>query len=407
LKPAATPSRPLDGFFFEDYRVGQRFRHATPRTITSGDVALYIALTGARQPLHCASTVAKALGYPESPVDDLLVFHIAFGKTVPDISYNAVANLGYADCRFLLPVFVGDTIRCETEIVGLKQNSNGKTGVVYVRSNAFNQRDENVLTWARWVMVHRRKADAPNEHNAPQGQVDFAASVAVDAIRAPEMTNAGSVMNSATDSDVMWEDVNVFVANASTLKAGAPQGGKLLSEMTEQEIDSLLPEGKSNDPAPFSPGFKPINHPAGMTIEESDHMLATRLYQNTARVHFDLHHMKDSRFGKRLIYGGHIISLCRALAYDGLENVISIAAINSGTHNNPTFAGDTIYAISLPIAKWVVNNDVGAVRVILTGYKNVNLSTRTSNSASFNSSEDEAKVLSLDYTVLMPRRANQ
>ena len=128
--------RPLNGYFFEDYRVGQQFTHATPRTITAGDAALYIALTGARQAAHCAATVAEALGYPDTPIDDLLVFHIAFGKTVPDVSYNAVANLGYADVRFTAPVFAGDTLRCESSVIGLKQNWNGKTGVVYLRSNA-------------------------------------------------------------------------------------------------------------------------------------------------------------------------------------------------------------------------------------------------------------------------------
>ncbi|MDH5264819.1 MAG: hypothetical protein OEX21_08740, partial [Betaproteobacteria bacterium] len=88
--PVAPGSRPRDGWYFEDYAVGQRFGHATPRTITTGDAALYIALTGARQPVHCAETVARALGHPSCPVDDLLAFHVAFGKTVPDISYNAV-----------------------------------------------------------------------------------------------------------------------------------------------------------------------------------------------------------------------------------------------------------------------------------------------------------------------------
>ena len=84
--PVAPGSRPLDGYFFEDYAIGQRFVHATPRTLTAGDVALYIALTGARQPAHCAEPVARALGHPRGPVDDILVFHIAFGKTVHDVS---------------------------------------------------------------------------------------------------------------------------------------------------------------------------------------------------------------------------------------------------------------------------------------------------------------------------------
>jgi 2-methylfumaryl-CoA hydratase len=89
-----------------------------------------------------------------------------------------------------------------------------------------------------------------------------------------------------------------------------------------------------------------IDHVDGMTIEESEHMMATRLYQNTARVHFNQQAEKAGRFGRRLIYGGHIISLARSLSFNGLANAFSIAAINGGRHVAPAFAGDTIYAWS-------------------------------------------------------------
>src|ERR1044071_3837625 len=119
-------------------------RHATPRTVTTGDVAVYNALFGGRFAVQSADTFAHALGYPRSPVDDFLVFHIVFGKTVPDISLNAVANLGYANCRFLKAVYPGDTLSATSEVIGLKQNSNGKTGIVYVRSRGFKQSGEDV-----------------------------------------------------------------------------------------------------------------------------------------------------------------------------------------------------------------------------------------------------------------------
>ena len=93
------------GNFFEDFRLGQTIVHATPRTITDGDVALYCGLFGARFAVQSSAAFATAIGYRAAPIDDLLVFHVVFGKTVPDISLNAVANLGYAGCRFLAPVF--------------------------------------------------------------------------------------------------------------------------------------------------------------------------------------------------------------------------------------------------------------------------------------------------------------
>jgi len=344
--------RPLNGYFFEDYRVGQQFTHATPRTITAGDAALYIALTGARQAAHCAATVADSLGYPDTPIDDLLVFHIAFGKTVPDVSYNAVANLGYADVRFTAPVFAGDTLRCESSVIGLKQNSNGKTGVVYVRSNAFNQRGEMVLTWARWVMINKRDAGTA----APDTVMPMLPKFVADAdIISPDSLTPSGLTVADTGSDRIWN---------------------------HYEIGEI------------------VDHPAGITVDESDHTLATKLYQNTARVHFDLHHMSGSRFGRRLVYGGHVISVCRALSFDGIENVISIAAINAGSHLNPTFAGDTLYAKSVVLDKFELRPGLGALRLRLIGIKNDGPGQVTINGHDL----PPSVVLDLDYTVLMPRQ---
>src|SRR5689334_22415407 len=156
----------MDGNFFEDFALGQQIRHATPRTVTAGDVALYTALYGSRFAVQSSTAFAAAIGYPQAPIDDLLVFHIVFGKTVPDISLNAVANLGYAQCRFLAPVYPGDTLSAVSEVIGLRENANRKTGVVYVRSRGFNQDGIEVLDYVRWVMVRKRDegASSPGDH---------------------------------------------------------------------------------------------------------------------------------------------------------------------------------------------------------------------------------------------------
>ena len=354
-RPRVSPtsaSRPLDGFFFEDYQPGQRFVHATPRTITQGDSALYLGLTGARHLTHCSLPAARALGYRDMPIDDLLVFHIAFGKTVPDISYNAVANLGYADVRFLEPVYAGDTIRSETQILGLKQNSSGNSGIVYVRSTAIRDDGKPVLTWIRWLMVAKRDAASP----APaQSTPDLPSVVAAESLALPAGLRPEGLSAESTGSRRFWDDY---------------QSGQV------------------------------IDHPAGMTLDECDHTLATRLYQNTARVHFDFHHMSKTPFGRRLVYGGHVISVCRALSYDGMENVIAIAAINGGSHLNPAFAGDTLYAKTQVLEKWPLKPDLGALRLRLLGLKDLPASEFAlpfeNNPANL--------VLDLDYTVLMPRR---
>ncbi len=342
------------GRYFEDFTLGEVIQHATPRTITDGDSALYMGLYGARQPLFCSSPFAQAMGYPATPVDDLLTFHIAFGKTVPDISVNAVANLGYADVRFHRPVYVGDTLSTSSEVIGLKQNSNGKSGVVWVRSASVNQRGETVLSWVRWVMVHKNDTSAP----APETTIpDLPKFVEANDLTLPPAGAASNEIRRVTGGQYFWEDYTIG----------------------EQ-----------------------INHPSGLTINDSDHTMATHLYQNNARLHFDAHTMQTRQFGKRLVYGGVVISMCRALGYEGLENALSIAAINAGTHANPSFAGDTIYTRTEVIDKWELNAQTGALRLRMIGIKNL-----AATDLPFVRESDAYHpnvVLDLDYTVLMPRK---
>jgi 2-methylfumaryl-CoA hydratase len=134
-----------------------------------------------------------------------------------------------------------------------------------------------------------------------------------------------------------------------------------------------------------------------MTIEEADHMIATRLYQNTAKVHFNQHTEGQGRFGRRLVYGGVVISLVRALTFNGLGNAFHIAAINSGRHVAPVFAGDTIYAWSevLEIAEIQGRSDVGLLRVRHIGLKN--------RSADGYPATGDGVVLDLDVWLAIPR----
>ena len=347
------------GRFFEDFVFNEVIQHATPRTITAGDCALYIGLYGSRNPLHCSEPFAQSLGYKTVPVDDLLAFHIAFGKTVPDISVNAVANLGYADVRFMQPVFVGDTLSTSSQVIGLRQNSNGKSGVVWVRSTAVNQRNEPVLSWVRWVMVHKNDLS----RTAPMTVVPTLPSfVAPENLSIPSYFSVKKFDSKITGGQYFWEDY---------------QAGER------------------------------INHAAGITINPADHTLATRLYQNNARLHFDDHMMKDSSFGQRLVYGGVVISICRSLSFEGLENALSILAINAGTHANPSFAGDTIYTATEVIDAWELprRTDIGALRLRMIGIKNKLPADLTDMKT--NDKYHENVVLDLDYTVTMPRKESK
>ena len=353
-------SKQQRGNFFEDFRLGQVLQHGTPRTVTEGDAALYIALTGSRYPLHCAQPVAAGMGLKGQTIDDLLAFHIAFGKTVADVSFNAVANLGYADMRFTRPVYPGDTLRSESRVIGLKENSNGSNGNVYVRSSTFNQDGDQVLTWARWVMVHKRDPAA----SAPEAVVpELPDHVAAADLPIPPGLDATAYDTRVTGSPHLWED--------------------------------------------YTPGER-IDHVNGMTVDASDHTLATKLYQNNARLHFEEHMMKPSRFGRRLMYGGHVISICRALSFNGLANALNIAAINGGAHCNPAFAGDTFYACSEVLDRWPLpgRSDLGALRLRTLGIKNQQSEEIADPMVEVDGRRryHENVVLDLDYTVLIPRR---
>ena len=344
------------GNFFEDFRLGQKLVHATPRTLTEGDVSLYTALYGPRFALQSADAFAGKLGLPSAPIDDLLVFHVVFGKTVPDISLNAVANLGYAEGRFLKPVYPGTTLSATSEVIGLKENSNKQTGVVYVRTDGFDENGDKVLTYVRWVMVRKRDANAVIAESSVPKTATF---VAPDSLSAPA-ADFSQFDTAASGSPYLWDD--------------------------------------------YIKGEK-IDHVDGMTVEESDHMLATRLYQNTAKVHFNQFSEGKGRFGRRLIYGGHVISLARALSFNGLANALSIAAINGGRHVNPLFAGDTVFAWSEVLDKNEIagRKDCAVLRLRLVATKNLPCETFPDKGADGNYPENV--ILDFDYWAILPRKS--
>ncbi len=336
------------GRFFEDYAIGDVIRHAVPRTVSGGERALYHALYPARHALYSSDEFARGCGFPASPLDDLAAFHVVFGKTVPDVSLNALANLGYAEGRWLQPVYPGDTLRSTSEVIGLKQNSNGKSGVVWVRTRGENQRGETVMEYVRWVMVRKRDLDAA----------------------APEPTIPD--LKPALDADDLVIPEGLDFSNYDFTLAGEPH------RWADYEVGEV------------------IDHVDGVTIEEAEHMMATRLWQNTAKVHFDATLRED---GNRLIYGGHVISMARTLSFNGLANAQMVAGLNAGAHANPCYSGDTVKAWSEVLDKAETPAPgVGALRLRLVA---------TKGGAPFTLKGEDGKylphvLLDLDYWALIP-----
>jgi 2-methylfumaryl-CoA hydratase len=252
-------------------------------------------------------------------------------------------------------VFPGDTLTAASEVVGLKENSSRKTGVVYVRTRGFNQDGVAVLEYVRWVMVNKRDpgADAPADH-VPT----------LPTVVEPKLLGAA-----CPPVDVKAYDFEL---------AGSPH--RL---------------------ADYRPGEK-IDHVAGITVEEAEHQIATRLYQNTAQIHFDQFTAAQGRFNRRLIYGGHAISLARALSFNGFANAFHIAAINGGRHVAPLFAGLTVFAWSevLAVSELPGRRDVGALRLRTVATKD-----RPCPDFPFKDGDDydAAVILDLDYWALIPR----
>ena len=338
------------GRFFEDYAVGDIINHATPRTLTEADASLYTSIYPTRFALQSSKEFAKSCGLQDRPLDDLIVFHTVFGKTVPDISINAVANLGYAEGRFFSTVFSGDTLSVLSEVIGLKQNSNGKTGIVYVKTKGQNSSGETILEYKRWVMVKKRFVGV---QDMPSNLPSLKTSLDGSELNIPEKL-----------------DFTKYDANAAGSK----------KSFNDYQVGEL------------------IDHIDGNTICEADHLFATRLWQNNSRVHFDINAREDK---KRLIYGGHIISLVRALSFNGLENAQMIVGINGGTHANPAFAEDTIYCWSEVLDKIDLNErNIAALRLRSVGTKKKNHNMKVKN-------DDERYlpdvVLDFDYWVLVPK----
>ena len=212
-----------------------------------------------------------------------------------------------------------------------------------------------VLTWVRWVMVAMRKPRDEERAHAPEVP-ELPKNVEPSRLSVPKFLKPAALEPRYTGSTMLWED--------------------------------------------YTPGDV-IDHPGGMTLEESEHMLATRLYQNTARIHFDALAAHNNPFGKRIVYGGHVISVCRALSYDGLENAFAVAAIHAGSHANATFAGDTLRCRHIVLGRDKIpgRDDIGAMRLRMIGAKNASLAELPEPGE-----KNPAVVLDLDYSVLIPRR---
>ena len=342
------------GRFFEDFFLGQEFIHATPRTLTEGDASLYTALYGSQFAVNSSDTMAMSIGFEAAPIDDILVFHMVFSKTIPEVSLYATANLGYSNCIFGTPIYPGDTIFVHSQVIGLNENPDGKAGTVYIQSQSRNQHGDMVLDYVRWVLIPKYNTSSE-----------------------PSKTNIPQLLTFVDPENFILQPEWDFEAYETEL-SGSPY-----------LFDDYVVGEK-------------IDHVGCITIEEVEHKMAARLYQNPSQVHVNQQRQLTSN-GKRKVYEEHIVSLARAMSFNGLANAFKIVAINSRFDCNPTFAGDTISAWSEVLATYAFPNkyDLGALRLRTVASKN-------KGNAYFQYKDEHCKyntstVLDFDYWVLIPR----
>ena len=145
------------GFYFEEFTAGAEIQHSLSKTIFESDNNLFSLLTMNHHPLHTNIDYAEKQQHGKILVVGTLVFSIVVGITVPDISGKAIANLGYEDIRHLGPVFLNDTIYARTKILD-KQESKSKNdrGIIYVETIAYNQNNEDVISFRRKVLIKKK-----------------------------------------------------------------------------------------------------------------------------------------------------------------------------------------------------------------------------------------------------------
>jgi len=148
-----------DGRFLEDFAVGDVYRHAHGRTVSETDNTWFTLLTNNSHQIHINADYAAKTEFGRPLVVSTLTLAIITGLSVPDISQNAVANLGWDNVRLVAPVFAGDTLYASSEVLAVRPSkSRAGQGIVRVRTRGFNQRDETVIEFERTVLVYSRAA---------------------------------------------------------------------------------------------------------------------------------------------------------------------------------------------------------------------------------------------------------
>jgi 2-methylfumaryl-CoA hydratase len=332
LVDLAARRQPRYGRFLEVFEPGTVFRHPRGLTIPA-DFALAFAATFMQaNPLYLNEPYARSHGFAGLLVSPLMVLNVALSLGVQNDSEQAIAHLGYYDVQFTHPVYAGDTLRSQTEVIsrrlrGRDAQGHWRPGVVRVQTRAFNQRNELVVHYERAILVPVAEPERLSESEKVEETLEATSSIL--SINLPEPTSRPDP--SLTGAHTYFEDYTI---------------GEILL------------------------------HGNGRTITE-EHIPWTYRLGNTHPLHTDrLYSQARSgpMSGEPIVYGGLVFAWLEGLASrDTSDNALWDLGYTEGYHTQPAKAGDTLYAISRVLAKTEVPGETkaGIVALQLIGVKNV------------------------------------
>ena len=287
---------PVGGPWFEDFKHGQVFDDAPPLTLTPGHAVLYQALCGDRLRLPLDHDLSTAVtGRAQPLAHPTFVCHVAIGQT-SSASQRVRGNLFYRGLQFLRPVHLGDTLRTRSEVVALRQNrpkpGRPATGMVVLRTRVENQRGKPVLDFWRCPMIPLRDPEADTGHE--DSFDDIPSDIHLDHLA----------------SKLPW-GWRLDIFKDRTRHAGGHPGDLALGTVFDIE---------GRDTVTGAPEL-------------------ARVTLNLAAVHTD---PEAGAYGRRLVYGGHTISIAGAHATRALPDLVTILGWRSCDHTGPVFEGDVL-----------------------------------------------------------------
>lgn len=311
---------------YDDFVPGAVYQHPWDVTVDEGMLAMFAASFQDAIPTHASRRVATNLGFPDRPVHPLVLLNLGLSFSVHDVSEQAIAHLAYLSVRFPNACFAGDSVSASSSVIGMRPVSTGDKGVVHVRTELRNQKDEVVCSFERKALVRAgHLSERPShdnvvvhDHEAPHQERPRAPIILLG--RLPPHPGLGAF-------PMYWDDFVVGDVYA---------------------------------------------HQVGRTVSEAEHMQLATLCRNSHPLHFDERYCQKNSFAKtRVVFGGLVLAWVLALSSrDMAGNAVWDFGLDDGAHPSGVLAGDTLYAASLVLEKEDRGPDAGLVTLRVIGVKN-------------------------------------